>query len=73
MRTFSLFVIFLILSACSNVNSKAIEYREVHVEKRGSPLLLGHSESNVDVTQGEKIVKINHHKKFDFLYDKKVG
>lgn len=60
------------LAACSNVNSKAIEYREVHVEPPKNPLHLGDNANDIDVTTGEKIIPIKNKRKFDFFYDKQV-
>lgn len=69
-----LLVIFtFILTACSNVNSKAIEYREVHVEPHKNPFMLGDHAANVDVTPSEKIIPIKNKRKFDFFYDKVVS
>jgi hypothetical protein len=64
-------LVSLFISACSNVNSKAIEYREVHVEAKKGTIHLPIEDSNVDVTQGEKISRIS--KKLDFFYDKTVS
>jgi hypothetical protein len=61
----------LFISACSNVNSKAIEYREVHVEAKKGAIHLPIEDSNVDVTQDEEISRIS--KKLDFFYDKTVS
>ena len=73
MRIFTLLLTSFILSACTNVNSKAIEYREVHVESKKNPLLIGDNANHIDVSQGEKIIRIDDKKKFDIFYDKPVG
>ncbi len=73
MHHFLWIVFTLVLAACSNVNSKAIEYREVHVEPHKNPLLLGDNATNIDVTPGEKIIPIKNKRKFDFFYDKAVS
>jgi hypothetical protein len=71
MMRIGIFLLSLIITACSNVNSKAIEYREVHVEPKKGAIHLPFESSNVDVTQGEKITPIS--KKLDFFYDKLVA
>ena len=69
-----LILIFLCVHfwACSNVNSQAIQYREVHVEKQNHLLQISHA-NEVDVTAKAKLINIEHQLSYDFFYDKPVG
>jgi ABC-type Fe3+-citrate transport system substrate-binding protein len=73
MRILILLSLNFLISACSNVNSKAIEYREVHIEAQKGAFQLGDNANRVDVTEGEKMINIQKQKKFDFFYDKPVA
>lgn len=59
----------LVLNACGNVNSKAIEFRETQISKRGNILELGDNANHINVTEAEVIKPIKH-RKFDIFFDK---
>ncbi len=69
MYRFLAFILSIGLQACSTINSKAIDYREVEVIKPSNRLLVGDNWNNLYVTQAETIKPINK-PRHDWFYDK---
>lgn len=61
-------VICINLTACINVASKPLEYREVVHDSHSNRLEFGDNQNNIDVTQGEKIIPLKH-PRFKLYFD----